>query len=60
MCESMKEDHDLLLFAEDAKGLPKCLRIVLRFVNGNEFSILTDSIAYLCNDCGETIEKIVS
>jgi len=53
------EDYDLILFEEDSKT-SKCRKIVLRYVNGDEFSILTDSIAYLCNDRGETTEKIVS
>ncbi len=70
--EGMREDYDLLVFQteqnlsfggnnpdEDNPEVPKCLRIILRFANGNVFSILTDSVAYLCNDQGQTIEKIV-
>jgi len=57
--ERIEEDYDLCLIAEDTK-VDEFLRIILRFVNGDEFGILTDSIAYLCNDRGETIEKIVA
>jgi hypothetical protein len=57
------EDCDLILFQEDGTGCTsdptKCLKIILRFVNGDLFFILTDSIAYLCNDQGQTVEKIV-
>ena len=54
--DKCEETPDLYLF----RGAPsKCLRIILRFVDGSEYSILKDSIGYLCNDCGETIEKIV-
>jgi len=60
------EDYDLLLFEEavkDAKDVKvsKCTRITLRFEdNGELFSILTDSVAYLCNNHGDTIERIVA
>ena len=58
--EHMEVDYDLKLFLEKVDEVEKkCLRIVLRLVNGDEFGILTDSTAYLCNDSGETIEKIV-
>ena len=56
--KSLEDDYDLVLLADNTKQI-KCLRIVLRFMDGLEFSILTDSVAYLCNDCGETIEKIL-
>jgi len=49
------EDYDLLLFDEHA---PTCLKIILRFVNGDIFTILTDTVAYLCNEQGNTIEKL--
>ncbi len=68
----IREDYDLMVFPTEENiifggndpgknnpEIPKCLRIVLRFVDGSEIRILTDSIVYLCNDRGETIEKIV-
>lgn len=35
-------------------------QLICRISNGNEFSILFDTVAYLCNDEGKTIEKIVA
>ena len=34
--------------------------LICRLNNGNEFVILFDTVAYLCNDEGKTIEKIVA
>ena len=61
----IREDYDLLLFQENGIGCTsdptKCSRITLRFVdNGELFTILTDSVAYLCNNNGDTIERIVA
>jgi len=36
------------------------VRLICRLSNGNEFSVLFDTAAYLCNDEGKTIEKIVA
>lgn len=36
------------------------MRLVCRLTNGNEFSVLFDTIAYILNDNGKTIEKIVA
>jgi len=38
----------------------KVIRLVCRLSNGNEFSVLFDTVAYLLNDEGKTIEKIVA
>ena len=35
-------------------------RLILRFSNGDEYSIAFDTIAYILNDEGKTIEKIVA
>ena len=34
------------------------IRLICRLSNGTEFSVVFDTIAYLCNDSGKTIEKI--
>lgn len=34
-------------------------RLICRRSDGNEFSIVFDTVAYLLNDKGETVEKIV-
>jgi hypothetical protein len=36
------------------------VRLIYRLSNGNEFSVIFDTMAYLCNDEGKTIEKIVA
>jgi len=36
------------------------IKLVCRVSNGNEFIVLFDTIAYLCNDEGKTIEKLVA
>lgn len=33
--------------------------LVCRLSNGHEFKIIFDTIAYICNDEGKTIEKVV-
>ena len=34
--------------------------LICRLIDNSEFSIIFDTIAYLCNDEGKTIEKIVA
>lgn len=36
------------------------IRAICRDSKGNEFSIEFDTLAYLCNDDGKTIEKIIA
>lgn len=36
------------------------IRLICRLSNGDEFCVLFDTIAYLLNDNGKTIEKIVA
>lgn len=44
----------------DGRRKKKVVRLVCRLSNGNEFCVLFDTIAYLCNDEGKTIEKMVA
>jgi hypothetical protein len=34
--------------------------LICRLTNGDEFSIVFDTVAYICNDDGKTIEKILA
>ena len=36
------------------------ISLICRLSNGGEFSIIFDTTAYICNDEGKTIEKIVA
>lgn len=36
------------------------VRLICRSADGNEFTVFFDTIAYLCNDLGQTIEKMVA
>jgi len=36
------------------------IRLICRLSSGNEFSVLFDTIAYILNDNGKTIEKLVA
>lgn len=36
------------------------MRLICRLSNGDEFCVIFDTIAYLLNDNGKTIEKIVA
>jgi len=36
------------------------IELICRLSNDTEFNILFDTVAYLCNDEGKTIEKIVA
>ena len=43
--------------AQDSRDV---IRLVCRLSNGNEFTVLFDTIAYILNDNGKTIEKLVA
>lgn len=52
------EDH---LKAESAgQSSREVVRLVCRLSNGDEYTVLFDTVAYLLNDDGKTIEKIVA
>ena len=34
------------------------VRLICKLSNGSEFSVVFDTVAYLCNDSGKTIEKL--
>ena len=42
----------------DGRGQGKYIKLICRKENGDEFSVMFDTIAYICNDEGKTIEKI--
>jgi len=67
-----KDYHDILImdnmFNGAAAANPKdiieddlldCMVLVCRKTDGEEFSILFDTVAYLCNNEGRTIRRIV-
>lgn len=35
-------------------------RLICRTKDNNEFSVVFDTVAYICNDSGKTIEKVVA
>ncbi len=46
----------------DGEGCPDCIGyyiLICRLNNGEEYSVAFDTVAYLLNDNGKTIEKIV-
>jgi hypothetical protein len=66
-----KADYEIVLMDNmfksasfaDAKDIIKddllnCMVLICRKTDGEEFSVLFDTVAYLCNDEGKTIEKI--
>lgn len=66
-------DDDVVLLDHreeyDCKCVGKCVckikciwyyRLICRTKDNDEFSIVFDTVAYLCNDEGKTIEKIVA
>ena len=56
-------DFDSKCNCRDDEGCSDCVRyhrLVCRTKDNNEFSIVFDTIAYICNDEGKTIEKIVA
>lgn len=59
--EVMNDDCDLKLINDDevkARG-DKVLFLVMRLENDNEYSVSFSTKAYLCDDTGKTIEKII-
>jgi len=66
------EDHDIFLLdnmtndqdkmSDSSLPLPEKFtykELICRTTKGDEFSVVFDTLAYLCNDEGKTIEKIV-
>ena len=50
-------------YADNAGKLPSkrdVIKLICRLSNGEEFSVIFDTLAYICNDEGKTIEKIVA
>jgi len=43
---------------ESPPGDHRMKSLICRLENGDEYTIVFDTIAYLCNDSGQTIEKI--
>lgn len=62
--DSLHEEFDDIVildaFSEDAQKECILVRLICRLSNGDEFSIVFDTIAYVLNDNGKTIEKIVA
>jgi len=57
-CNCQGSDNDTI-----RERCDKCIyywRLVCRTKDFNEFSVIFDTVAYLCNDEGKTIEKIVA
>lgn len=55
--ENTKFDVDLIIFHGK---VDTCMRLNCILENGDEYSVVFDSYAYLLNDDGKTIEKFVS
>jgi len=54
-------DYEEYLHSLDAgQDSRTVIRLICRLANGNEFCILFDTTAYVLNDNGKTIEKIVA
>ena len=56
-------DYDEHLRAIDVERMPDSrdvVRLICRLSDGNEFCVLFDTLAYILNDNGKTIEKIVA
>jgi hypothetical protein len=67
----IEENPDILIF--DTKSMCDCdgienqcsdckrhIILICRLSNGEEFSVIFDTIAFLLNDNGKTVEKIVA
>jgi len=52
--------EDYLEEAQGGQDSRDVIRLICRLSNGNEFSVLFDTIAYILNDSGKTIEKLVA
>jgi len=61
--EHIDNDYDLLNLSNKIEASPdrdrRVISIAMLHLNGQEYTILTDTIAYICNESGETVEKIV-
>jgi len=55
---------DLTIMDMVDKDVPNCAgakykMLICRLVDGTEYTIMFDTVAYLCNDEGKTIERIL-
>jgi len=56
-------DFDTKCNCRDNEGCSDCVRyyrLICRTKDHNEFSVVFDTVAYICNDNGKTIEKVVA
>lgn len=56
-------DHQATCTCGENEGCEKCIsfyRLVCRTNDWEEFSVVFDTVAYICNDSGKTVEKIVA
>jgi len=54
-------DYSVLLAAENGStNSAESIRLICRLSNGEELSIIFDTVAYILNDNGKTIEKLVA
>ncbi len=54
------EDHLRAIPVERVPDSREVMRLVCRLSDGSEFHVIFDTIAYLLNDNGKTIEKLVA
>lgn len=52
VCDSLKDNSE--------QQVCDVMKLICRLSNGDEFCVIFDTIAYLLNDTGKTIEKIVA
>jgi len=50
-------DYSML---DESTNNGECIRLICRLSNGEELAIIFDTTAYICNDEGKTIEKMVA
>ncbi len=56
-------DHEVICDCNENSRCKHCVlyyRLICRTKDCNEFSVAFDTIAYICNDDGKTIERIVA
>lgn len=62
-CDAVFFDAEVECSCKPAEGCSECKdyhRIICRLGDGSEYTIAFDTIAYVLNDSGKTIEKIVA
>ena len=57
---NMREKCTCVGEKNECADCPACKRLICRDEDNNEFSILFDTIVYILNDNGKTVEKIVA